>query len=126
MTIEPTDILEFIKNFKEVDFLYKNNKELIPNIIYCFTQGNCYFFSLILSNIYKEGTIVYDQIMGHFLYKYKEKFYDIEGENKLTKLEHQVVWDTLQFTDELFYERLMRDCVYKICDKNKTVEKEGE
>jgi hypothetical protein len=66
------DITTFITNFKR-----GHNEE---NLIEVFTEGNCFHFALLLSNIEPDGAIVYDPIQGHFMYKVEDKFYDITGE----------------------------------------------
>jgi hypothetical protein len=93
----------FIKNFK-IQF---NENELIK----VFTQGYCYHFAVILKNIYNEGRIVYSNSMGHFLLKYKNKYYDITG---CVKVKDAIDFDTLYYTDSALYNKLMRDCVLKI------------
>ena len=103
-TIRP-DILTFIQRFK---------KGYVKEYEDSFTNGNCYFFSLILDNLYSEGEICYDVIRGHFVYKYKSKLYDITGD--VTEMYTSIQpWDTLSLDyDPLVYGRLMRDCIYKV------------
>lgn len=101
--MNPLPIEEFIRVFKK-GF---NEDELIK----VFTQGNCYHFAVILDDIY-DGNIMYDEINGHFMFKYEDSYYDIRGEVK--NVEHiQYLWK-IRKNDELLYQRILRDCVYKI------------
>lgn len=94
----------FIRNFK----LTFNEDELIR----VFTQGNCYHFAVILKNIYCEGRIVYSKSMGHFLFKYKSKYYDITG---TVKVDDAIYFDTLYYEDVELHNTLTRGCVLKNC-----------
>lgn len=42
-------------------------------------NGNCYYFSIILSSRFPNGKIYYDVINGHFLFKYNNCYYDWSG-----------------------------------------------
>lgn len=94
----PPNILEFIANFKR-------NREKSVNDI--FLNGNCFHFALILSKLYSKGTIVYSCKQGHFVYKYKNKYYDITGE---AKVELPIVKFGKKMNE---YNDFLRDCVYK-------------
>ena len=104
--IKRIPIDEFIKKFKE-GFSEES-------IIECFTEGNCYHFAVILKNIYKEGRIVHDYLINHFLLEYKGKYYDITGEVFYDKYENFEYFDDLFYSDINRYLKLMRDCVLKI------------
>lgn len=74
------------------------------------TNGNCYYFSVILKNRFPEGKIYYDVIYGHFIFKYKNYFYDWTG------LYHSndtflVSWDDFEKYDYLLKERIVNDCI---------------
>lgn len=91
------NILQFIKKFSDFG----------PQVVDCFTKGNCYQFARILA-IEFMGTIYYDPIVGHFATMIGEVLYDITG----------VVENTSNFIsieeirkDELLWARLKRDCV---------------
>ena len=62
-------IIKFISKFKSY------NPEAVE---YIFTNGFCYYFSIILQERFG-GEILYDQIEGHFLLLYKDNLYDIKG-----------------------------------------------
>ena len=90
-------ILQFIKRFSDFG----------PQVVDCFTEGNCYWFARILA-IEFMGTIYYDPIVGHFATMIDGVMYDITG----------VVENTSNFVsreeickDELLWARLQRDCV---------------
>ncbi len=72
------------------------------------TSGNCYFFALILKDAFG-GTILYDEIQGHFLCEIDGIPYDFNGvyENKDGFL---VEWDELRKDDPLYSSRIIRDC----------------
>ncbi|MDD3172153.1 MAG: hypothetical protein PHF63_00540 [Herbinix sp.] len=79
-----------------------------------FLYGNCYHFSLILSQLYPGGKIMYDQMDGHFIYKYFNSYYDITG--KIGHIEnHDVIVgiDELESIDPLLHERIINDCVWR-------------
>lgn len=91
------NILQFIKKFSDFG----------PQVVDCFTKGNCYWFARILA-IEFMGTTYYDPIVGHFATKIDGVLYDITG----------VVENTSDFVsleeirkDELLWARLKRDCV---------------
>lgn len=93
----------FIKRFKE-----GFNKQALED---AFTNGNCYHFAVILSELYDEGDIVYDEIDGHFMFRYKDKYYDITGE--VTNVNNARSLLAISYDDEPLYGRLLRDCAYK-------------
>ena len=71
-------------------------------------NGNCFWFAKILSIRFPNGEIWYEPIIGHFLYKYENLFYDWNGiySGNLT--------NAFKFDkeyDELVYNRLIRDCI---------------
>lgn len=43
-------------------------------------SGNCLWFSLILKKRFPGGRIYYLPVSGHFVYKYRGKYYDWTGE----------------------------------------------
>ena len=90
-------ILQFIKKFSDFG----------PQVVDCFTKGNCYWFARILAIEFVEA-IYYDPIVGHFATMIDGVLYDITG----------AVENTSEFIsleeickDELLCARLQRDCV---------------
>lgn len=103
-TLKRPLIEEFIENFKRG---HDTNA-----LIETFTNGNCYHFATILHTIYPEGRIVYEPVRGHFMLELWGMYYDITGE---VLLEHTPPhYMDEKCNDGLLYERLLRDCVYKL------------
>lgn len=73
------------------------------------TDGNCFFFAIILQAAFPGGDIVYDPIVGHFLYLYNSKFYDYHGEHEMP--ETWYFWDHYAEVDESHWRHVMCDCV---------------
>ena len=71
------------------------------------TDGNCYYFALILSDRFN-GTLYYDVIYGHFVCKIEDKYYDYGG---LVNLDKRVLveWDKFEEYDKLQYHRIVED-----------------
>lgn len=72
-------------------------------------DGNCYYFSVILKDRFPGAEICYEPVVGHFVAKIGEKYYDSLGENipsvtpiPLRKIEQ---------TDPLWAEGIRRDCI---------------
>lgn len=61
------------------------------------TNGNCFYFSIILKSRFPQGTIFYDVIDGHFSFKYKNAFYDWTG--KIEPNGYLVEWDKFEEYD---------------------------
>ena len=96
-----TEVTEFIKGFTqfEVGDCLKNT----------FTQGYCYYFSLILRERFPGGSIVYIPVMGHFSYLLQGNLYDITG-----KIEtEEKYYDFENYPDYLQKQRIVRDCILK-------------
>lgn len=95
MSARQNDIIEFIQRRfkKDCDWL----------------NGNCYYFALILKDRFPEGTIYYDVIDGHFIYKYHSKYYDWGGIAKPS--DHVVEWDKFAEYDSLQKERIIQNCI---------------
>lgn len=72
------------------------------------TDGNCYFFALILQNVFG-GEIYYDVINGHFVAKIGRNYYDWTG--KVRNIGLLVEWDKFSEYDSLQKERIIRDCI---------------
>ena len=90
-------ILQFIKKFSDFG----------PQVVDCFTKGNCYWFTRILA-IEFMGAIYYDPIVGHFATMIGEVLYDITGvvENTDDFISIEEIYE-----DGLLWARLQRDCV---------------
>ena len=59
---------------KVIDAIRNSNKDST----YLYKNGECYSFALILRSIF-DGELYYSDIEGHVWFKYKNRFYDIDG-----------------------------------------------
>ena len=73
------------------------------------TTGNCYYFAIILLSRFTEGIIYYDVIYGHFVFEYKNHYYDWTGE--IEPKGCLVEWDKFDEYDSLQKQRIIRDCL---------------
>ena len=74
-------------------------------------NGNCYYFSLILKDRFKEGIIFYDVIDGHFVTEINGIKYDWSGIVNESEKHIYVKWDKFDKYDSLQKERIIRDCI---------------
>lgn len=72
-------------------------------------NGNCFFFTVILKSRFPLGIIFYDVILGHFVFRYKDKFYDWSGE--IVPDGYLVKWDDFEDYDKFQYKRILSDCI---------------
>lgn len=89
------EILEFIKRRFSTDCNW--------------TTGNCYYFAVILLSRFPTGVIYYDVIYGHFVFKYKNHYYDWTGE--IVPKGYLVEWDKFEEYDLLQKQTIVRDCL---------------
>ena len=74
------------------------------------TDGNCYWFSKILTMRFPTLSIYYLPVEGHFVAGDGKSFYDYNGE--LVASEYKIIpFGEIYQNDPLWYERLMKDCV---------------
>ena len=73
------------------------------------TTGNCYFFAKMLEAAFPGGTIMYDPIVGHFLYKYQNCLYDYHGIQPVPTVLYR--WEQYKYDDPKHWLHIMRDCV---------------
>lgn len=73
------------------------------------TDGNCYYFSIILKDRFPDGKVFYDVINGHFVFKYTDVYYDWDG--IIEPDGYLVEWDKFEEYDSLLKQRIVRDCV---------------
>lgn len=71
--------------------------------------GNCYYFSLILKDRFPEGSVFYDVINGHFVFKYKDSYYDWTGIVKSNG--YLIEWDKFDEYDLNQKQVIIRDCI---------------
>ena len=75
------------------------------------TDGNCYYFAVILKDRFPEGKIFYDVVNGHFVFCYYGEFYDWNGVYNPMSVDSVVVWDAFNKYDSLQKERIVRNCI---------------
>lgn len=73
------------------------------------TNGNCYYFALILKTRFKIGKIVYDVINGHFLYQQNNVNYDWTG--IVYDVGYLVDWENFEKYDPIQKDRIIRNCI---------------
>lgn len=72
------EIFEFIENFRCCLGLFtKKESEIIQQL---FENGYCYYFAKILKDVFPGGELCIPWPIGHFVYKYNDKYWDISGE----------------------------------------------
>lgn len=72
-------------------------------------RGNCFYFSQLLLIRFPTGSVWYDVILGHFLFKYEDKFYDWTG---LVEPDGYLVeWKKFDEYDAARKKRIIRDCI---------------
>lgn len=71
--------------------------------------GNCYYLSLILKDRFPNGSIYYDVINGHFVFKYKDCYYDWTG--CIEPDGYLVEWDYFDEYDSIQKQHIIRDCI---------------
>lgn len=101
-----TNVMKFISQANHYD-----------DVITCFTNGMCYWWAQTLQFRFAshEPKIVYDQVANHFGCEIAGKVYDITGE-----ITDKYTWEdffALEDKDELLFNRLLRDCVFKMEDE---------
>ena len=70
--------------------------------------GNCYYFAIILHTRFNNGDIIYEPVMGHFLYKIEEYCYDFKGKHELPNFYY--IWKELEGAEPSLYKRIVIDC----------------
>lgn len=80
-------IESFINDFK------RYGKEIIEKT---FLEGHCYDFAVILKKHFKEGRIFHSDLDGHYIFSYKDDFYDIRGKitDQINKDDYQPIFES--------------------------------
>ena len=92
-------ITNFLKRFHPTD-------QTVDSV---FTNGCCYWFAIILNIRFPNSKIMYDPIVNHFVTKINGNCYDITGD--VTDKYNVVEWDTYALDDNLYRNRIIRDCI---------------
>lgn len=107
----PHSVISFVKGDS------KDEDEIVEFIMRRFAEdckwldGNCYYVAIILKDRFPGGDIYYDVAKYHFLFKYKENFYDWTGVAKCESEENLIKWDEFEKYDKQQKERIVRDCL---------------
>jgi hypothetical protein len=91
------EIMNFIKRFQ--------TKETVE----VFTCGCCYWFAFILNHRFENSVIMYDTVINHYGTLIDGAVYDITGD--VSDKYNWKIWDEVKTIDELWYKRLVRDCI---------------
>lgn len=91
-------ILRFINRFK------RSNPVAMEK---AFTEGNCYWFAVILKKMF-DGEIIYNPVQNHFALLLNDMAYDITGEVDPTGF---FPWDWYRRTDRSEYVRIRKQCI---------------
>lgn len=76
--MERMSVEDFIRQFRTKFGRYDlSQTDTVRNL---FKDGFCYYFAKILSEAYPGGKIYCPWPLGHLVYSYRGKYYDIEGE----------------------------------------------
>lgn len=74
------------------------------------TNGNCYYFAVILKDRFPEGNIFYDVVCGHFVFEYNNQFYDWSGLYRSNDM-FLVPWNDFDNYDKFQKQRVIRDSI---------------
>lgn len=102
------EIKKFIQGFK--------NFGTGEQIIDCFSNGNCFWFSYILKARFPYGEICYFPIYNHFVYKAFNRIFDITGDCTTNYDTSQMIsWSEYQIKElgSSHLDRLIDDCILK-------------
>ena len=114
-TKEKDSIAEFIERFKFQD------REALEHY---FLNGGCYYFAILLSNLYPGGAIYYHSVDNHFCYGIFDKtgvrnYYDISGKldetyiMKSIQCHEMMSWEDYKQIEPLDAARVVDYCIYR-------------
>lgn len=75
------------------------------------TDGNCYYFAIILKARFPSAEIYYEVILGHFLAKINGRFYDYNGVYDPEEKSVLIPFDNLEKYDRFVYKSVIEGCV---------------
>ena len=101
-------VIAFISHFRH----FESGSVLVNT----FTQGYCYYFSIILRERFPGGKVVYSPVMGHFMYLLNGNLYDINGMVEC----NEDYYDFEEYPDPLQKQRIVRDCILKVQQNHHT------
>ena len=94
------NVENFLKRFHPKD----------QTVDYVFTSGCCYWFALILNTRFPDSKIMYEPVLNHFVTEIDGRLYDVTGD-VTSKYTNIVEWDTYALDDDLYRNRIIRDCI---------------
>lgn len=97
-----------VENISDIVIEFINRRWSHSNQDYKWTDGNCYWFALILVTRFPYLQIYYDTVVGHFVAGDGIAFYDINGRYDSANLK---AFNEIKSEDESHYKRLIRDCI---------------
>jgi hypothetical protein len=99
-----TKINNFIKQFRDFG----------PDVVNCFSNGMCWYFTVILRERFgEEYKVVYDPIINHFALEIYGRIYDITGDITENSEYNWKYWDEFIQEDVMLAQRICRDCILK-------------
>ena len=102
---EPGFFIEVFMEEKILDFINRRWSKDAD-----WTNGNCYYFAVILKTRFPSAQIKYCPIKGHFIIECDNKFYDWNG--RYYPEETPMSLFEISSLDPLWYSRIARDCIY--------------
>lgn len=115
-------------NEKQILFFIKHFTDHGPDVIDCFSNGNCYWFARILAQRFR-GSVYYNPKENHFCARIGSDLYDITGKirssyfpnihdnviwlsssNENKKVDW-IPWKYYRYTDSSHSRRIRRDCI---------------
>lgn len=123
-------------NEKEILFFIKHFTNHGPDVIDCFSNGNCYWFARILAQRF-HGSVYYNPKENHFCARINDNLYDITGKIKSSYFPNYndnmiwfkspyfpqdnssdenkeidwIPWKYYRYTDSSHSRRIRRDCI---------------
>ena len=96
---------------KVLEFIYRRFPEDCH-----WTDGNCYYFAVILKARFPNGEISYDVVDGHFVFQLEDLFFDWNGTCLQYTIdeslkEHLYKWSDFPKIDLEQYKRIIQDVI---------------
>lgn len=115
-------------NEKQILFFIKHFTDHGPDVIDCFSNGNCYWFARILTQRF-HGSVYYNPKENHFCARIGSDLYDITGKIKSSYFPRDndngiwlnslyedkevdwIPWKYYHYTDSSHSRHIRRDCI---------------
>ena len=103
------NIEEFINALRDTD----------EYIRYIYTKGSCYKFHVLLSKMYKGSVPYISENKDHIISRYKDRYYDIDGEVKNVKGYRELNESDIDMVEKWSFRKnnvlVLKECPY--CDE---------